>query len=1080
MKYPKVFISYRKSQQSRLDEAREIRNLLQTQFNFETWLDEDLKGGDIWRKEIDEKLDWADSFLLIVHSDLHTGKVVLDEVHYALEAVQSGKYKNLVCLIVEESLNGQYIETIDNTLKTKFPRKSFPELYPRQYISKFTPSWKDDLGVSFNPILKEQQGKAVNEAVVDGANKQKRALLVYEGLVYLLRPFSFKDKEVRLMLKGVRRKLNIIIADERNIISNLKRNKIILETGDYILVHDDDFGRKRIVQAFFGTPALLNLDIFKNSSLGKIKTILSSLAQIDNVAVENKLREYLVAIKAMIIKQDNDQRLESLNLLEKFAYRIPRETVDIINLLVDPRNEKRAKKYLKPFPRYGWEHKYILNKCLDVLNQYNVRYGAFHECFGILIKLYTYKFEEKEYADVRKRASDTMREIANYNLKLIRPKNLGFRGYGAQALVFEEIKRLLRSKDERLFDLAILLINKLFETEAEATYWGYKTMTHERGPLPLSKGLVKLRKQLIDEVVIHIGINKKNIRRLKCITALKGATTYPMNVYSALELAIMSNTRFVLQFYSTLKTENENATVLQEIDQQLSWVRMRLGPYKGENRTSATSLYKQADQLQRKIRGDTFYSIYRTLVGSHDFDELGGWRAVQDKREKEIQDFISALNEKSLIRWIKILKRIISTYIIKNDYAFGNFRRFLVKLGQEKPEISLKILKVLIKDIKPVDFLTYLLMGIRSSGKPQFTNVVARDWIRSKDFELIKQIPYFYSYVSGQGMGTVDFKIFDQLMKLRLPMIQRAELDKRVCSVISALYKDRKKELYKFFEISIKRASIQNVSEFCHLLGTAEFAGHLKIVHLPMKLFRLLVNKLVQKNVLDDYDTRILAAYGEINIFKLIDFFKIRILRRPKLKLIKLTDYRYDSIPYHLGEIGKLIGGHKDYGKILEKIIDEWIPETKDSMLSYEGREFIHNVSPDLDSKLKEILMNKIKVSKSKAKDVLLLLSEFDGNQSIDDLCIEAIKRYDDEDIRSMVSSAIYATGGVTGEYGFYNAHKERRDRVLKWKHGNNKCLKQFIIDFSKSLSKDMQKEKERVEVREELIKRGVDVFSLN
>src|SRR3989338_3451858 len=92
MNTPRIFISYRKKDINRLDEAREIRRNL-GQFNFETWLDEDLKGGDIWRSEIDEALKWANCFLLVVHGDIHSGNTVLEEIKFALQAVSSGKYR---------------------------------------------------------------------------------------------------------------------------------------------------------------------------------------------------------------------------------------------------------------------------------------------------------------------------------------------------------------------------------------------------------------------------------------------------------------------------------------------------------------------------------------------------------------------------------------------------------------------------------------------------------------------------------------------------------------------------------------------------------------------------------------------------------------------------------------------------------------------------------------------------------------------------------------------------------------------------------------------------------------------------
>lgn len=77
---------------------------------------------------------------------------------------------------------------------------------------------------------------------------------LYEGLIYLLKPFSTKDKEI---IKKIRL-LGVTAQAERIIKHNLLNNGILTQTGDTLWFVDDKLGRKAMDDAFFGKNKIID------------------------------------------------------------------------------------------------------------------------------------------------------------------------------------------------------------------------------------------------------------------------------------------------------------------------------------------------------------------------------------------------------------------------------------------------------------------------------------------------------------------------------------------------------------------------------------------------------------------------------------------------------------------------------------------------------------------------------------------------------------------------------------------------------------------------------------------------------
>jgi hypothetical protein len=815
--------------------------------------------------------------------------------------------------------------------------------------------------------------------------------------------------------------------------------------------------------------------------MDKNKSIVSSLAESNTTEATLKLKEYANKILANIADQNNDKRFESLEFLERFAFRVPKESLAIIGLFADEKLEKPSMRYEKPFLFFGHTHKRVLEKCLEILRQYNLRYGFFDECLIILIKFLTFKPKDIVYEDIRKKAREIIIDTANYNLKIIIDY---YQGYKFQNFFVKKVQKWIIDKEDKIFFLAIDIIGKLFEPELEGTYWDNKTVTIKFGPAKYTKGLRKLRQQLIRMIFSRIENEKNRIRKLSLVSVLADATRFPIRGIPSdnLELMIMDNIKMIIHFYNRLNFCKTNPEILQEIEKQVSFEKRRFAEYKRKNKAIATTLYLKAQKLLQKLRKDNFYKVYRNFVGDlTDFwDEKEDYDKININRQQQIEKIINTINTGNISKWAEMIIRISESYGSKQEYEFANLRFFGQKLGETKPEFAFRLINILIKKkFSLKSFYADLLLGIRKTEKISFVYSCIDKWIKVGDFDLIKEIPYSYWCVEEKYIRLKDVNIFEKLARIRLEKEKRFEMDLRILRTLPWIYKIEPRLCDKLLFSILRRLPEKNLSIFSDTMMMAEHRKQIEIKKWPSEVLKNILKEFLNKEKLDYHDEEILSIYAEKDPRGLIDFFRKRmdISRKKNKKERGLPIKSYDAVPFELGKISQAITAHKEYKNVINKILSEWM-ERKDWQLQWEGKHFIHELSSNLDETLRKELLHKIRgKEKKKIIGALEVLDAYQGSSLIDDLCKEAIKESrGNKNIKNIVGRALYQTGVVTGEYGFRDAYKHKLERIKNWLKDENKHVKNFAREFSDSLKKAILREEKKVQEEQMRLKKGVDL----
>lgn len=84
-------------------------------------------------------------------------------------------------------------------------------------------------------------------------------------------------------------------------------------------------------------------------------------------------------------------------------------------------------------------------------------------------------------------------------------------------------------------------------------------------------------------------------------------------------------------------------------------------------------------------------------------------------------------------------------------------------------------------------------------------------------------------------------------------------------------------------------------------------------------------------------------------------------------------------------------------------------------------------------------------------------------------LSIEIARRTDNEDILSMVSTNMYATGVVSGEYGIAIAYENKAKELEKYKDDSSDRVRKFVSRMIRSLNEDATRERQRADEAKQL-----------
>jgi hypothetical protein len=170
--------------------------------------------------------------------------------------------------------------------------------------------------------------------------------------------------------------------------------------------------------------------------------------------------------------------------------------------------------------------------------------------------------------------------------------------------------------------------------------------------------------------------------------------------------------------------------------------------------------------------------------------------------------------------------------------------------------------------------------------------------------------------------------------------------------------------------------------------------------------------------------------------------------------------------------------------QVEEAIIPEilkWFSE-KDWLYRFEASNLLSAIFPSFNDNLGEYLLDLIKQGgKKNALLVLSILRAYKGEPFLYEVLKAFIKKFLHnqntkfyKEYQSEIFIVLSQTGTVTGEYGFRDAYKQKKDEIQSWKKDKNSTIQGFIKDYEKYLDDMINFEGQRADEDIQLMKKGI------
>lgn len=769
------------------------------------------------------------------------------------------------------------------------------------------------------------------------------------------------------------------------------------------------------------------------------KTIKQAQYELDYVSASfEKLKQGIRLFDASFFENIKDIKTNNelhqqfkylLSYIEEYGDKVPAE-IDIIDIIKKAlRKSKSLKKektetFLGDLP--GRDYSNIGDICLDILNRLKFNYPE--GVLGLLKNL-----SRDEVTKVGEKAINIFSKFAKYTYSR-KEKAIYF---SPQLFVLKKMEEW--SDKDLLSHLPLLskVSEQLLSPSFESTFSeDGKTMTVQQGVLPGNDTVKRIRERTVSLLIKTYNISKKVSEKRQVLHILEMATHEPYEGEYTEELRkiILKNTNFLISFYSSA-IKKKNNEIIKAIEEHIyRLVRCFPRGLRGVKR------------LQEELDKNREYKIYKTLVGhDHLFSKELGRQKAGKERTVKIDEYISKINQTNFAVWKKRILLIARSYSQVDDGGqFNYFCSFLRKLGEKRPKIAIQLV---LKNEKELEvFLASLVSGIWESRKREEAKKILEKWISGAKYLSICARVF-------EHINEIDIKLLEAIYKKAKAKKETRALISVVISIVSQY--ERSNIGKDLFVGCVKELAQSGYDQWVdHIWYRAEPI----LQSLTKDDWKTVLGSLVDVPNIGFETERVLTIPAQKYPKETIDFFSNRIEKQEEEGFAG----KYRALPFDFQHLKDALSGNA------EVVIDEALKgvNSENSSLSWESSRLIQIIFPSFHSKLEKRLVGLVKKGeKEEAKRVLQVLRSYKGEVFLHGVCKEVIKKYpNNEKYEKEMFSILSEMGVVSGEYGFADGYKKKKQEIQDWKKGKDIAIQAFVKKYEEYLSEQIILHKKRAD----------------
>lgn len=709
----------------------------------------------------------------------------------------------------------------------------------------------------------------------------------------------------------------------------------------------------------------------------------------------------------------------------------------------------------------GFKSEIVVQMVVEIINR--IRYADVTGTLRLLIDV----FREEPDDSTRQQILRIVESLAEYNFDAYKKV-----GVGIQAALVDHLAAMDGAEIDAVRPIAIAVWKEAIQSDITGHKWRADSVAISTGAVPNSEQLRAVRDKAIQALFSAFDRSTTDEQRRQILTALDAATRTPNqgNYSNDLLATTLLDSKRIVDFVRE-RWKKMSFSLVQHLEHRFLYDYFRAIPIAEdpENRfgskKEAKALLESIIAFRDAVNSDSSFVRYKVLVGfesvyPQNWDNRNfEYQEAEEYRRSEADRYLGEVSEANESDWRELLELCAATK--SNDLAtFPLFGNFISNLTERKPKIAERLLASASEDLRA--FLAGFLNGFSRSGRRDIYDRVVESELRSaRNLAGVARHIRYAEAASPDLAGSVLRRAVDQK--------HVAAVNECLLFAMEHFEAERIPEPDKFVGFALELLNrmknpswvwnawfLQNASKFYDGLTKERLAQILESLgYLPK---------------IDHQVERILSRLAERWPEEVWDFFGSRLDR----KVEKNEDEeRFEAVPFSFHGLEKELSKHP---QIAIKKGLSWFERDR-KLFQFRGGRLISSAFPRCTPEFAVALAELVRAGgESEADFVLQIFRNYKGETSTFMVLKEIVSKFS-EDKRRMntVGICIDNTGVVSGELGFAEAWREKKESMDEWLKDDRPVVRAFAEQHVKRLDLMIADEHRRAEADKEMWNRSFD-----
>jgi ppGpp synthetase/RelA/SpoT-type nucleotidyltranferase len=669
----------------------------------------------------------------------------------------------------------------------------------------------------------------------------------------------------------------------------------------------------------------------------------------------------------------------------------------------------------------------------------NLRYADVVGTLQLLIDLYG----EETNTRLRQQIVNVAKHLAEYDIDVYQQI-----GPNLQLSLLDYLSGLGASDIDAAWEVALAVWSECLRSDISASKWTADSVILRHGAVPASDLLRAVRDKAIASLFSAFDRSTDDARRIAVYDALDAATATPFqgNYSNALlRLTLEDSKRIVDAFLG--RAGDMSHPVLQHLehrfhhDYQRAQQLMDDPDNRFEARAEARALGAAILQFRDRVNVDEAFVRYKVLVGfesvypphweaGREFD----FNAEDEYRRSQATQYLQEINPENEAEWFSLISRCAETPS-QDLMTFRIFTEFLSQMACQRPDLAERLLRSAQDPI--YQFLAAFLNGLERSNRHDIYERIISGALNSA-----RDLPGLARHLHSSNVphpGLASRVLSRSIHAAAVPAVIEC-LTLAIQRLGTDLIDDPDRYVQDALQFLNDRKDVRWVQAAWFIKTAGPFYDGL-----TGPATALLLANLTFLRRIEFHAEAILGHIAARHLEAVWDYFGVRLAR--KAKEDSDSEPGYEPIPFRFFGLEKQLS--RDPQLALSTGFS-WFRQDDPALFEFRGGRLLSNAFPNCTPEFASALLQLIQAGgDQEARFALAILQNYKGAAVIDPLLREIVARFpDDERKMSAVSASIISTGVVSGEYGFAEAWRNRRQSLIEWLSDNRPS----VVEFAKRL----------------------------